>query len=398
MSQRRPFTGSRRKLVLAIDIGTTYSGISFSVLDPGVVPEIKGVTRFPAQPPGGASKIPSVLYYDAAGVARAVGAETLLPSVLDKAEDELWFKVEWFKLHLRPKSDTSHHITKQIPASHRINPWSNGPDDQDRIHFVTEGEASLHFCVNTGLTIRESSLWTQGGGTRAYQEISSPECCFAGSIFVTEESRVYFEEKLRESRFHGDTTNFGGVRDREPALDIRSGQMKISGVDVARFFEPSISAILKAVIKQRSTSRRPITAVFLVGGFAASPEKLQQLGLSVHRPDTHVNKAVSDGAVSFFLDHFVTSRVSRSAFGIEGSIRFKHNNPEHRRRGHVYLLVDKAFCVILRKCQKNRSFGRHFFATHLTYYKTNFDVILLFGLTELKAQIAWKENVVYGQL
>ena len=28
-----------------------------------------------------------------------------------------------------------------------------------------------------------------------------------------------------------------------------------------------------------------------------------------------------------------------------------------------------------------------------TYYTLNFDVILLFGLTELKAQIAWIENV-----
>jgi len=31
--------------LLAFDIGTTYSGISFAVLDPGQVPEIKPVTR-----------------------------------------------------------------------------------------------------------------------------------------------------------------------------------------------------------------------------------------------------------------------------------------------------------------------------------------------------------------
>ncbi|KAE9395088.1 hypothetical protein BT96DRAFT_923111 [Gymnopus androsaceus JB14] len=30
----------------------------------------------------------------------------------------------------------------------------------------------------------------------------------------------------------------------------------------------------------------------------------------------------------------------------------------------------------------------------LIYYETEYDVILLFGLTELKAQIAWKENGV----
>lgn len=33
---------------------------------------------------------------------------------------------------------------------------SNDRDDQDRIQFVTEGEASLHFCINSGLTIKVS--------------------------------------------------------------------------------------------------------------------------------------------------------------------------------------------------------------------------------------------------
>jgi hypothetical protein len=64
-ANRSVFRGARRKLVLAFDVGTTYSGISYryipslpypvnsqvadtcldSVLDPGQVPEIKGVTR-----------------------------------------------------------------------------------------------------------------------------------------------------------------------------------------------------------------------------------------------------------------------------------------------------------------------------------------------------------------
>jgi hypothetical protein len=44
--QRQPFQGPCRKLVLALDVGTTYSGISYSILDPGEVPQIKGVTRY----------------------------------------------------------------------------------------------------------------------------------------------------------------------------------------------------------------------------------------------------------------------------------------------------------------------------------------------------------------
>ena len=42
---RSPYQGLERKLVLAFDIGTTYSGVAFAFLDPGVVPEINSVTK-----------------------------------------------------------------------------------------------------------------------------------------------------------------------------------------------------------------------------------------------------------------------------------------------------------------------------------------------------------------
>lgn len=33
------------KLIVAFDIGTTYSGISYCILVPGQAPEIRGVTK-----------------------------------------------------------------------------------------------------------------------------------------------------------------------------------------------------------------------------------------------------------------------------------------------------------------------------------------------------------------
>ena len=45
MPDRPPYEGDKRKLVLAFDVGTTYSGISYSILDPGYPPEIFDVTR-----------------------------------------------------------------------------------------------------------------------------------------------------------------------------------------------------------------------------------------------------------------------------------------------------------------------------------------------------------------
>lgn len=48
---RSPYTGPSSGLVLAIDIGTTYSGVSYALLDPGNVPEIKSIGRLSITPP-----------------------------------------------------------------------------------------------------------------------------------------------------------------------------------------------------------------------------------------------------------------------------------------------------------------------------------------------------------
>ena len=42
---RTQYSGLSRKLVIAFDIGTTFSGAAYSLLDPGEVPKIQSVTR-----------------------------------------------------------------------------------------------------------------------------------------------------------------------------------------------------------------------------------------------------------------------------------------------------------------------------------------------------------------
>ena len=88
--------------------------LRISVLDPGVVPEVKGVTRsvyektlysssvftfscrFPADPH--ASKIPTIIYYDRAGNVKAVGAQAVQGQV---AGTEHWVKAEWYGSRLQ---------------------------------------------------------------------------------------------------------------------------------------------------------------------------------------------------------------------------------------------------------------------------------------------------------
>ena len=42
---RAPYSGPSRKLVVAFDIGTTFSGAAYAFLDPGQVPQIQPVTK-----------------------------------------------------------------------------------------------------------------------------------------------------------------------------------------------------------------------------------------------------------------------------------------------------------------------------------------------------------------
>ncbi|KAJ7126910.1 hypothetical protein C8R44DRAFT_912183 [Mycena epipterygia] len=102
---RKPYSGPVRSLVLAIDVGTTFSGVSYAILEPGEVPKIHGVTRFPGQEHvAGNCKIPSILWYDARGKMVAAGAEAETSTNLSQAEDEGWIKAELFKLRLRPRT------------------------------------------------------------------------------------------------------------------------------------------------------------------------------------------------------------------------------------------------------------------------------------------------------
>ncbi|KDR71212.1 hypothetical protein GALMADRAFT_75189 [Galerina marginata CBS 339.88] len=491
MSYGTPYRGRQRRLVIAFDVGTTYSGISYrqvagayraeilinnhpmpSILDPGQIPEIKGVTRFPGHPhSGGSSKIPTVIYYDRSGKVRAVGAEAEEEQVSEISQEENWIKAEWYFLHLRSKYGDHRDVTQDIPplplnktvvhvladflkylfqcASSYIqvahangeslwkdlegdidfvlshpNGWEGKEQAQmrkaallaglvadttaghSRLSFVTEGEASLHFSVRNGLpdgvmnngegiiivdagggTIDISSYCrTTKGSQDTFEEIAIPRCHFHGSVFVTIVARASLKKLLDGSPFIDDidliartfdaTTKlrfkdrndpqyirFGSARDNDETHNIRFGQLKLPGAEVASFFRHSVDCIVKAVLEQRNSSKKPTAHVVFVGGFSASPwlisevkAPLQSSGLTLFVPESPVNKAVSDGAVSFYLDHFVRTRVSKLSYGAEANIVFNPVYPGHKaREGTVYDGLDgskrvpNGFDVVLTK-------------------------------------------------
>ncbi|KAG2015168.1 hypothetical protein CC2G_008462 [Coprinopsis cinerea AmutBmut pab1-1] len=265
-----------------------FSGVSYCVLDPGNVPEVRTVTRFPYQDQvGGDSKIPTIVYYDRDDNVVAVGAEAVKEGTEGVAEEEGWNKAEWFKLHLRPGRMAAGLLSQgpQIPSlppnktvvqifadflvylfrctkryiqeteangqtlwdslknsiqfvithpngwegyqQHQLrksavlaNLIPDTPEGWGRVTFVTEGEASLHFCVQNGLTdlVKEKNqgvlIVGGGGGTvdlssyryntevKSFEETAVPECHFQGSVFVTNRAKEHLDSECPRTVFN----------------------------------------------------------------------------------------------------------------------------------------------------------------------------------------------------
>lgn len=388
----------------------------------------------------------------------------------------------------------------------------NSDAGRARVSFVTEGEASLHFCLNKGLISANKNnkgiiIVDAGGGTidlSAYSELKSDGkvsyvesaaalCLFKGSVMVRRNAEIYIEGHLKGSRYFDRAADivdsfdktaklttknstipayvkFGGMNDNEAAYNIRGGKLVIPGAEVARFFQPSVTSIAQAVLSQRSEAKTTTPSVYLVGGFAASTylytqlrETLVPLGIDVCRPDSHANKAVAEGGVLYVLDHQVSARMARFTYGAPGSEQYYQSNPDHaRRQAKSYIdvhdgerLIGGCFFPIIRTgslVTETQEFRYTFYTTFANlaeatsisseiwvyrgcrqnpqwidndpesygvlcvveadvlkatrrlsplygkrgkpYYQFDYVVVLLFGLTELRAQLSWTENGV----
>ncbi|PIL34593.1 hypothetical protein GSI_03372 [Ganoderma sinense ZZ0214-1] len=572
------YRGLVRKLVVGIDVGTTFSGVSYAILDPGEVPSIHTITRYPGQEnEAGNCKIPSILYYRQDGTLHSAGAEAAVPGMELVVEDEDLIFVEWFKLHLRPERLDADAISpgrkdlrplapnktavdvladflgyllactrRYIGETHgngeslwnavqdhtvfvlsHPNGWEglqqsrmrqaavaaglvpNTSAGHARIHFVTEGEASLNFCINNGLAtnaVQEGEsviIVDAGGGTVdvssyrflskspvSVEEATSPECILQGSTRVNVRLLEFLQSFLASSAFGNEEDlksmvdsfeksskpvfkdekepsyiKFGTMKDNDPTVNIRRGQLSLTGAQVASFFRPGLEAIFDVIKSQRDGASPAPSTVFLVGGFAANPwlysslkEKLTPIGVTLYRPDSHTNKAVANGAVSFFLDHFVSSRVMKTTYGTGMVVEYNPFDPVHVARRHskyihpsgrivlphgFFILLERGtrvreneevsepfqkeardsktldhisstvMCYAGRDSPKWTDLVPEMFAPLCTihadtsqvlresrqgpngvYYVQSFKIILLCGLTEMQAQLSWVENGV----
>ncbi|KAL5632499.1 hypothetical protein ACGC1H_005447 [Rhizoctonia solani] len=427
------------KILIGIDIGTTYSGVSFAFLQKGSDQVIHRVTRWPGQEAHQQqSKIPTLIWYDTNQKAVAFGAEAQLDEVEEQAEDECWSLAKHFKLHLHPDdlkakhdlkldalppgvnleqiySDFLRYLLKHTKAyfEDRVldgkyiweryspkmevvvahpNGWGlreqqflrsatiaaglAGEDTaSSKVRFVTEAEASVHFCIHHanvknvlkpgtsfgvcdagGSTVDSTMYMVVSESPLKIKEQRDSGCVQAGAIFVDYEMEKYLENTLQKAELDAEDIEFytkTGVKDFEsyakrtfrsktaeytvlvadsrfnkPKIETRRGRMIVHGSTIQRFFDKCITEIKQSVDQQMAGLNVP--HLILVGGFGENGYVRNELkkhyeprGSKLVLSNESSAKAVADGAVIWGASCSVVSRAPRYSFGIHQEVQYR---------------------------------------------------------------------------
>ncbi|CAE6450133.1 unnamed protein product [Rhizoctonia solani] len=454
-----PVWSKPSKLVVGIDIGTTFSGVAYAHLSQGFKPFVARVTNWPHQNISlQSSKVPSLLWYDSNGEVVKIGADAENQDAED-AEDLGWRLAEHFKLQVHPSDLGTNHKPKKGPVPIRkiyvdflkylikhteyffkqrdqggASAWSRlfptmelilthpngwGPSEQkllgdaaveakiitgsniaQRIKYLTEAEASVHFCLFHPNRQGPSNLkhgtkiavCDAGGSTvdiTSYEVVSNSPilklnetqasaCIQAGAIFVDAEVNGLIKRTLAREGISDESTlkdyarageksfiqlvktHFGGdelaptedvqlkIGERQLRIGsvVRSGKLKVKGNDIKTCFDSCVNRIRDGLAGQIAHRGQLPSYIFLVGGFGESPylkkvleERFGTEGVcQLITCNDNVAKAVADGAVIWEIQQGVQSRATRYAYGIKVQVPYEPSNVEHRgRQTHVDL-------------------------------------------------------------
>ncbi|CUA72499.1 Heat shock 70 kDa protein 12B [Homo sapiens] [Rhizoctonia solani] len=425
------------KIVVGIDIGTTQSGVAFAFLQNGASQVIHRVTRWPGQEAHNQQgKIPTLVWYDTNRRAVSFGAEAQLHTTEEQAEDNDWMLARYFKLHLHPSDMQARHELKLDPLPQGVslrqiysdflgyllkhtksyfedrildgkniweryspevviahpNGWgireqaflrsaavaagfATAEEALSKIRFVTEAEASVHFCIhhtNMGSVLRPRmnfAVCDAGGSTvdttiygitscrpvLKLEEKRASACVQAGAIFVDFEAEKYLRrtfsgaglssedvveyskagvkdfENFAKRAFRDETTEqsvgVAHTRFNNSAIRARRGRMTISGSTIKGFFDVCVNEIIESVDQQLAGLSVPY--ILLVGGFGDSgyvrnefKKRYEPRGSKVTLTNDSTSKAVADGAVIWSTLSSVYSRAPRYSFGTDASTLF----------------------------------------------------------------------------
>ncbi|PVF93791.1 hypothetical protein CPB86DRAFT_767059 [Serendipita vermifera] len=443
--------GKDEGFIIALDIGTTNSAVSFCHLYRDEYPTVRSVTRWPGQESNqGDAKVPTMIAYQN-GIAKHFGVEAA-----EHKDDEEYEIAHWFKLHLHPRTmkQPGHRTSFRAPDDFEVPPLPKGvnirqayidfigylynhtrsffvqstPNGQsiwerlqsrmtiifthpngwdvshqafladctaragivprteayNRIDFITEGEASVHYAVahtasNVWLRQNQMFIVVDAGGSTVdsnlYQctatnplqlkEVCRSECIQAGGIYVDRAARKLLREKLASSkygtdefldimvnefekktkrRFGGDLSSnvisFGRNSDNDREHGIFKGKITLTPEEIQSTFDDVVTKIVGSCLKLLRNYQ--IQPILLVGGFGESPllqDRMRKVfkprGIDVVSIDHHAKKSAVDGSVIWYLKQIVSGRAARFPIGIEYGIPYDPKLPEHRERSNL---------------------------------------------------------------
>ncbi|KAJ1303493.1 hypothetical protein OPQ81_011679 [Rhizoctonia solani] len=439
------------RIMIGIDIGSTYSGVAVAFLQKGVKQTIHRVTQWPGQALEHQSKIPTLVYYDNHGRAMAFGAEAIAEE--DNADDQGWTLAKRFKLHMHPNEMREKYSIKLEPLPNGVtlpqiytdfmkylfkhtepffkdrivdgpkiwesykdgiifviahpNGWGireqeflrkaaidgglvGAGDAKNRVRFVTEAEASVHYCLghsNISSRLRVGlnfGVCDAGGSTvdttiytvtamkpiLKLAEKRDSACIQAGGLCVDDAVENYLKEVLSRAGIDDDTLKeyikegvrdfelfskrFYGFGNQHPPR-YHDGTQPYSQM----VFDHSVKAITRSIDDQIRGAN--VSHILLVGGYGDSPylqqqlkERYDPLGSHITTANDSTSKAVAEGAIMWSTMTSVFSRAPNWSYGIQGYVRFDSYSSEHRERATFttpdgYEKVNGVWCEIVKK-------------------------------------------------
>ncbi|QRW20299.1 hypothetical protein RhiXN_09274 [Rhizoctonia solani] len=418
---------------------------------------IHRVTKWPGQDAHNQQgKIPTLVWYNSEKKAVAFGAEAQLHTTEEQAEDHGWFLAKHFKLHLHPEDMQSKYALKldALPPGVGLQQiysdfleyllkhtkiyfedrmldgkkmWEKyGPEMEvviahpngwgireqtflrsaavaagfamaSKVRFVTEAEASVHFCIhhtNLGGVLRPGTNFAvcDAGGstvdttlysvasispTLKLEEKRASACVQAGAIFIDFEMERYLKSVLTKAELDPEDIEIytkTGVKDFETfakrvfrdektehsillahsrfsntTISTRRGRMTVPGSTIQKFFDTCVDEIKKSVDRQLDGLDVPY--ILLVGGFGDSEyvrnefrKRYEPNGSRITLGNDSSSKAVADGATIWGIASSVVSRAPRYSFGKKTSRDYDPllHDPQGRK---AYVSLDGKYRV-----------------------------------------------------
>ncbi|KAK5195203.1 hypothetical protein LTR96_002795 [Exophiala xenobiotica] len=166
---------------------------------------------------------------------------------------------------------------------------------------------------------------------------------------VLEDAVREFEQNIKK-RFDGNVNNKYKIRvGIQNGRDVRDGNLRLSGRQVMKFFDPVIEKIESLVLAQLRATKQRVKCVILVGGFGGNKYLKTRLesavgdGVRVKRPKNTLTAVVEGALIRGLVDaqpgnaHIrIESRIARRYYGTSSYVPYESGVHDFRRSSNSY--------------------------------------------------------------